>query len=180
MMIRYKFVYVAGFLFQEFNEFEEDDVDSDDEEQWKVEDKKWLNPAIGKSLFSSCQLTNFPFSILSVLPSPLVAYYFVTKELNVMEYKHFTGLIKAARSCLKKSITATEKAGAGAGVGAGASAGAGAAGDAATSKEHISELDVIAERVGAISPAVDDLVTAMYPPLNSEALTETVLIYNAT
>ncbi|XP_069688008.1 cyclin-D1-binding protein 1 homolog [Periplaneta americana] len=68
------------------------------------------------------------------------------------------GLVKTARSCLKRIGVVLRTKG------------------KCDTEEQISQLDDLVSKVEEISPAVDDLVSCMYPPMNKDAVRSAVLV----
>jgi hypothetical protein len=69
------------------------------------------------------------------------------------------GLVKTARSSLKRIGTALRMKG------------------KFETEEQVSQLDDLVSRVQKISPAVDDLVSSLYPPMNRDAVKSTVSVH---
>jgi len=66
------------------------------------------------------------------------------------------GLIKAANSCLKRVLGAVKKNG------------------KCDCAKDASQLDNLVERLNEVSPAVDEVVLCLYPPITKEAVRENV------
>ena len=66
------------------------------------------------------------------------------------------GLIKAANSCLKRILGAVKKNG------------------KCDCAKDASQLDNLVERLNEVSPAVDEVVLCLYPPVTKEAIRENV------
>jgi hypothetical protein len=69
------------------------------------------------------------------------------------------GLVKTARSSLKKIGVALRIKG------------------KFETEEQMSQLDDLSSRVQKISPAVDDLVSSLYPPINKDAVKSAVSVH---
>jgi hypothetical protein len=69
------------------------------------------------------------------------------------------GLVKTARSSMKRIGTALRMKG------------------KFETEEQISQLDDLVSRVQKISPAVDDLVSCVYPPMNKDAVRSAVSVH---
>lgn len=70
-----------------------------------------------------------------------------------------SGLIRATKACLKKTLCAVTERGNG------------------NDGRCISELDDIADIVKTFSPKVDDFVLSLYPPVNHSAVKDQVIFY---
>lgn len=69
------------------------------------------------------------------------------------------GLVKTARSSLKRIGTALQMKG------------------KSETEEQVSQLDDLVSGVKKISPAVDDLISSLYSPMNKDAVKSTVSVH---